>query len=216
MKKKIYKIATILTLALALCACSKEEKADNDTTEIASTEEPTIKYSLGDTVSTDIMEFTLDNAEFSFYASSVNDETYATPVEKTSGIFQTNKGHTFVCMKFQIKNTDRGGINIGDVGENHFNPYIVYKGEKHDIKGFDLNFEDGVAFTFRWSLCGSSYNNMKKFESSNILMDSEEKLAIQTLGQINTEPNALTDGFEFVIELENSAGEIETFTYVID
>lgn len=174
------------------------------------------KYNLNDTVSTDIIDFKLVNAEFSYYASSMNDDTYCKPVENTNGIFSTNKGHAFVCMTFEITNTDRASISIADYFGFPLSFDVIYNNEHFDIRAFDLNNADGRNYlSLQYALIGNS-DKLIKSDSHNKILGAGETLIIQTLGQINTEPSNLTDNFEMLIRLLNSKGETEEFIYTIE
>ena len=122
--KKIVVSLLCATMVFTLCSCGSEKAASEEvkeeaavveeTKEAAAQDEAATVVELGETISTDILEITVDSAELAFFASSVNDNTYATPVESTNGIFTTNKGHVFVCLKFGVKNTDRAKVSLGD------------------------------------------------------------------------------------------------------
>lgn len=174
------------------------------------------KYNLNDIVSTDIIDFKLVNAEFSYYASSMNDNTYCKPVENTNGIFSTNKGHTFVCMTFIISNKDRASISIADYSDFPLYFDVIYNNEHFDIRAFDLNNADGRNYlSLQYALIGNN-DKLVKSDTNNKILSAGETLIIQTLGQINTEPNNLADNFEMLIRLPNSKGETEEFIYTIE
>lgn len=178
--------------------------------------EEIIKYNLNDTVSTDIIDFKLVNAEFSYYASSINNDTYCKPVENTNGIFVTNKGHTFVCMTFVITNKDRASISIADYSGFPLYFDVIYNNEHFDLRAFDLNNADGRNYlSLQYALIRNS-DKLVKSDSNNKILSAGETLTIQTLGQINTEPSNLTDNFEMLIRLPNSKGETEEFIYTIE
>lgn len=216
--RKIFSVILMSSLCISLVGCGKDSTENNiPTEEVATTQETTTLYNLGDTVSTDIIEFNLESAEFAYYASSVNDKTYARPVEEaTSGIFNTNKGHTFVCMEFSIKNTDRGDLEVFGWSGANMSMKVKLNGEEYTVMDYDLNNVNGSGtMSLRWSYAGADKNKKQRHESSNDIMDAGEIMYVSTLGQINTEPQSLTDPFELSIDILNSKGEYETFIYSI-
>ena len=174
---------------------------------------------MGDTVSTDLVDFTMDKAAFSYYASSVKNNTYTEPIEESSGgIFTTNKGHTFICMTFTMTNNDRSRLDVGGSFAGYKLKWNVdYKEQSYDIREFDLNNKDGRPdFGFVWSAISSDETRWEAYSSSNLIMDAGEKVTVKTLGQVNFEPQNLNDGFEITISLPNSSGGDEYFTYVVN
>ena len=204
------------TMVFTLCSCGSEKAASEEvkeeaavveeTEEAAAQEEAATVVELGETISTDILEITVDSAELAFFASSVNDNTYATPVESTNGIFTTNKGHVFVCLKFGVKN------NFGGIP---FEFYYLTDEVELPLMQFDLNNPDGSGLmNFAFAVIGTDKDSkLTKAGSSNKLVEANEYLYVQTLGIVNTEPQNLTDSFQLKIYLPNSSGEKEVFIY---
>lgn len=242
MKRKVL-ITVVLAISILLAACGSNETKETsnnsgtvenhyfiDGKELTEDEynqyladkeqqpesEEITKYNLNDTISTDIIDFKLVNAEFSYYASSINNDTYCKPAENTNGIFATNKGHTFVCMTFVITNKDRASISIADYSGFPLYFDVIYNNEHFDIRAFDLNNADGRNYlSLQYALIGNS-DKLVKSDTNNKILSAGDTLIIQTLGQINTEPNNLTDNFEMLIRLPNSKGETEEFIYTIE
>lgn len=225
MKKRILSIILCVAMSYSLCACGSE-KSEEDIVSVESSEivedsektemkEEATFVELGDTISTDILEITIDSAELAFFASSVNDNTYATPVENTDGIFRTNKGHVFVCLKFGIKNTDRGRVSIGDNLGIPFEFYYLKDDTELPLMQFDLNNADGMGYMdFTFAAIGNDKDSvLEKAGSSNKIFDANQYMYVQTLGIVNTEPQDLTDSFKLKIYLPNSSGEKEVFIY---
>ena len=226
MKKRILSIILCVAMSYSLCACGSE-KSEEDIVSVESSEivedsektemkEEATFVELGDTISTDILEITIDSAELAFFASSVNDNTYATPVESTNGIFTTNKGHVFVCLKFGVKNTDRAKVSLGDnFGGIPFEFYYLTDEVELPLMQFDLNNPDGSGLmNFAFAVIGTDKDSkLTKAGSSNKLVEANEYLYVQTLGIVNTEPQNLTDSFQLKIYLPNSSGEKEVFIY---
>ncbi len=203
--KKVLALVLALVLVVSLAACGGMRKASKET------------VSLGKTVSTDIVDFTLKNAKLSYFASSRHDKTFADPIDKSNGgIFSSAKGRVLVCMTFSIKNNDRNYIDAGgsfpDWGM-YFK--IVYNGNEYSVNGFDLNEKDGRSgLDFGESEIsyngGSSYT---KNTSGNIIIEEGQTATVKVVGIAKFEPDSLNDAFDLVVNIPNSNDTDEYFTY---
>lgn len=177
----------------------------------------TVKH-FGDTVSTDVIDFTLHSAEFSYYTSSMTNN-YAMPVPNNDVFtFTTNTGRTFVCMTFTIKSKDRGTIDVGGIfGDWTLNFNALYGGEPYEIKGFDLNDKNG-SHGINLAYAAFSYDGGKTFEknvTANTLLRAGKTVTIRTFGVITMDPNDVKDGFDLLINVYNSDGGNDYFIYEI-
>lgn len=89
------------------------ESVTDETTEEAT--ETIIEYELGETVSTDIIDFTLEKAVFTIACENANGEVFLLPVEYESGAnnpFVAPVGETLVAVTFTIRNNNRTSANI--------------------------------------------------------------------------------------------------------
>lgn len=219
-----------LVMALSLCACSGTEAPAETTparseptaavetepveTEPVETEPELPKVNLGDTISTDIWDFTLNDAVLSIYASSTTDGTYAKPVDKESGIYVASVGRNLTCLSFVVKNKDRGHLSIGDGGSGDWSLRtlsIVNGEDEYPIKGFDLNNKDG--FGGLSMDCGTI--NGQKYGSHNYIMDGGQTIIVQIVGIVGVEAENLPDTFYLKVGVPNSSGETEYFEYEI-
>ncbi len=243
--KKVSSVLLVFAMLCGLCACggTTTPTAANESPSAAPSESPAAtpsaapsgeapseedessdvpKLSLGEMASTDIVDFTLDNAVFSIYANPLGSEEYLMPIEETDNtIYSAGVGHTLVILTFTVENKDRSGyISLGDsfFGVWSFNWNVLYHNEEYPIRGFDLNDKDGS-----WSLGmhpaaiidRDTGDMLFKNETDNYLLDAGEEISVRTFGVIGTEPDALTDGFELTVNVPNSSGEYESFTYTI-
>lgn len=177
----------------------------------------TVKH-CGDTVSTDVIDFTLHSAEFSYYTSSMTNN-YAMPVPNNDVFtFTTNTGRTFVCMTFTIKSKDRGTIDVGGIfGDWTLNFNALYGGESYEIKGFDLNDKNG-SHGINLAYAAFSYDGGKTFKeniTANTLLRAGKTVTIRTFGVITVDPKDVKDVFDLKINVLNSDGENEYFIYEI-
>lgn len=201
--KRIIALLLALMMCLSLCGCGEDK---------------TPKLAVGETASTDIVDFTLKDAQFAVYLSPVG-TNFVEPIEDGDTIFTASVGHSFVSMTFTLKNNDRGG-NLRFDGT--FEDWAIdgwsvkYNGEEYNIKDLDLNDANGNS---HHSLSNSAiiHNNgtVEKYGLSTYILDAGAEVTIRTFGMLDVEPENLTDGFELTIQLPNSSGEFESFTYAV-
>ena len=177
---------------------------------------------IGDTVSTDILELSVNSVELSYYAAgaststsdgrTVNVDEACSPLE-SGGFYTANKGRTLVCLDFTLTNTDRSSLNTGD--------YIVSFSVKQNddyaiVRGYDLNNADGSYGLNLWNMPIST--NGKDFitnKTSNIIISAGETDRIKYVGIIGFDAD-LSGSFELVAEIKNSDGAGEKFIYTIE
>ncbi len=117
MKRNKALLSTLfLSIGLTLAACGTAQNASaesNDTTnKNAAASEQQETFSIGDTITTDLMEFTLTRIEFgavlknaTFSTGQKPDEEYLLPLEKESSStdFVADSGNTFLTYSYTIK-----------------------------------------------------------------------------------------------------------------
>ena len=142
--KKALSLILALVMCLSLCACG----GNNDTTvptepKTVPTEPPTVKVNLGETVSTDIAEFTLLDSSFTYYATSLS-TNYVAPVDEPD-YFTASVGHCLVSVTFKITNKDRGGSLSFAGGAGNWKPNwtVSYNGADYSVKGYSLSSNSG-------------------------------------------------------------------------
>lgn len=175
----------------------------------------------GDTVSTDIMELTINEAALAFYATgastssdgkTANVEEANAPAE-SGGLYTAAKGRCLTCIDFTMKNTDRGSMNTSDY-VLHFS---AVQGEKYgNVNGYDLNMEDGTYGLNLWNAPiaydgGDFYTN----DTSNDIIDAGQSARIKYVGIAGFEAD-LDAPFDLIVYLKNSSGETETFIFTIE
>ena len=205
MKKNIASCLMIIML-LFLCSCggTLNGNISNET-----------KYKVGEMVSTDIIDFTLNSAEFALYAKGIETE-YMQPTTDPQPLFVASTGHSFIAMTFTINNKDRGTLNVCDT----FNGWKMkmtakYNGNEYSLYGFDLNFKNND-MTLTWSaISRDGGTKFERYNSSNYLLHTGDTITVRTIGVIDIEPEKLTDPFELTIDVLNSEGNTESFTYTI-
>ena len=204
--KKLLALVLAVVLCLALTACGKEKDPE------------IVKTALKETVSTDTVDFTLEDCQLTYYVSN-NSATYVEPTEKANTMFASKKGTCYVSMTVTVTNNDRGG-SLGFCGNfNSWNPAewnVKYNGETYEMYGFDLNNENAksINLTYGALLNKESGKVIQKVGSNNKLISAGETFTIRMFGIIKTEPESLKDGFDLEIKVPSSEG-YQTFTYVI-
>lgn len=207
--KKI--IVLLLTIIMCFCLGACDVLKDSNAKK---------QISLGDTASTDLAEFTLENAEFTYYVDNTIDDNEYKPIEDTDTIYAASKGNCLVALTFTVKNNDRAGSisYCGSFAEWEPGWQVRYNKKTYVVKSFDLNKNDGCS---PMSLDHSVVINLKTDEvierhgSVNYLIDAGEAVTFRTFGIINTEPENLTDEFDFIIQVPTASGDYEQFTYSI-
>lgn len=203
MKKILFSMMCVITVFL-LGACSSGTQGE--------------KYELGDTVSTDIVDFKLEKAQFTTACENVVGDYYLLPreydpSEDTDNPFVAPVGKTLVALSFTIKNNDRTIIDIAGYSKDWVLSWRVkYKEKKYYLeenydKSRDLDFDE--AYIKRddgtWTIS----------TSHNILLNPSETLAARTYGIIDTEVEDFNDPFEIIVNVKSSKGE-EEFTFTVN
>lgn len=109
--KKLVPIILSLAMLFSLCSCGGgASKHQEETAE---------RYEIGDTVSTDIFEFTLDAAALTIALNCSYDDNYFTPkgysAQSDSGNpFVAPVGHTYAAFTYTVKCLDRSDNEFHD------------------------------------------------------------------------------------------------------
>lgn len=202
----------------SLAACgSSGDSADGSSQEAESSSAAAL--SLGETASTDIVDVTLTECNLAIFASAVSDASFLRPAEESS-IYGASVGHSLVIPTFTLTNKDRSGsISVADSFDWPLAWSVSYDGNEYPIMSFDLNSNDGGTRGIRLSpaaIINSETGDMiEKNDSSNYLLSAGETVSFRTIGILNMEPASWDDGFDLIIDIPNSSGEYESFTYSI-
>lgn len=229
--KKLFALMLAAALALSLAACGGGGAEDTNTSgagngDTTSTdtpsgggeddsapteEEPQEKveyYKIGDTVSTDIIEFTLDEAELAIALSNTVDENYFLPKEYDPQRDAKNplvaaKGHTYATFSYTICNLDRTNYN-GKL------PFVTA-----EYKDTTSNKQvDGAEYKGdTWITTGN--NPTSPVYSWRFVLDVGIERSFRSFIDIPVEADDLTDGFLLNIELPISDGTTSIYTYKI-
>lgn len=181
-----------------------------------------IANTVGETVSTDIMEVTVKKAALGYYANGASTSTSTgitanvneacEPSE--SGFYESSKGRCLLCIDFVIKNTDRGNINTSDYIINF---HVNQNGKSAIVRGYDLNSKDGT-YGLNLSRMPISIDggDFKTNDTDNKIIDAGQSMEIKYVGVVGFEPDDLSAPFEVVVDMKNSNGESEKYIYTIE
>ena len=140
--------------------------------------------------------------------------------DSADGSNQEAESHSLVIPTFTLTNKDRSGsISVADSFDWPLAWSVSYDGNEYPIMSFDLNSNDGGTRGIRLSpaaIINSETGDMiEKNDSSNYLLSAGETVSFRTIGILNMEPTSWDDGFDLIIDIPNSSGEYESFTYSI-
>ena len=212
----------VLLMIFSMPACGKK---DADTGK--QPDEEISYYQLGETISSDIFDFTLNDAVLAYYASASHDSTYATPLESSDGgIFAAAKGHSLLLLTVTVKNTDRAGsISFGsDLGGNPgrdswpLHITAKYNDNMYDVHSFDLSSKDGY-YGFNLQFSAESKDGGQSFSvhtSGNALLHAGENRAYRIVGVVPFEPESLNDPFELIFKVYDANGNPSLCSYKIE
>lgn len=185
-------------------------------------------YSLGDTVSTDILSFQLISSEFTYALDSAGNPKEYNEQEDKNNTRVASKGHTLVAFTFLVENKDRTEIYIGDEERlgNKKNTCIFASVEYNNEHYGDVYNANETVF----QIDSKNKNNTKfvktskdmvNWESDNIFngtivkIEANAKQYVRAYIDIPVEVNSLDDTVKLAIYLHNSEDKKETFTFSI-
>ena len=183
--KRFIAIISILAMTILLAGCGGSSAET---------------YSLGETVSTDTMEFTLHNAQLSYYADSMCE-----PAEN-EGAYASSKGSVLVCLDFELKNTDRVDYDTRFFTANRF---TLQQGKN------TVGLSDDDKFYFGKPVYSEIKGKWEANDAMNILMDPDSTVHVKYVATANFEPEDLNAPFTISVNLNSSEGS-EDFTYAIE
>lgn len=219
--KKMVPLILATVLMLSLSACGKGGNIASDSGEVttggSNSGADTQYYNVGETVSTDIVDFTLNDCDLSIYASATADKGFLQPVEEET-MFGAKVGTSLIIPSFTIINKDRSGnIEIKDQGSDlNLNWTVLYNGEEYKVTQYDLNFDGmfGMDLFPAAIIDPDSGDMIEENDTNNYLLDAGETISFRTIGIIGVEPETLNDEFILTISLPSSSGK-ESFTYLV-
>ncbi len=172
-----------------------------------------------ETVSTDIVDFTLEHCKLTYYVSNVSD-TYVAATDTPNSLFSAKVGTCYVSMTVTITNKDRGGYLDFGGGFSAWDPAdwsVIYNDEKYQMHGFDLNFSNlnSISLSYGAIVNKETGKVITKVGTSNDLIDAGDTVTYRFFGIIKVDPESLNDGFELNVKVPNSERKYEDFKYIV-
>lgn len=222
--KKLAALLLTAALALSLAACDDGSESSSPGAPSADT------YKLGDTVSTDIFEFTLDTAELAIALDNGKrdldgniKDTYMMPKEydasnDSNNPFVASKGHTFVSITYTVSNLDRAFVNFNDAEEHLFS--IEYNGTKYTpdiVNGLYRVYSESYLMDDSGTIETIEPNVWHEFDLNyySVGLEVGDTETRRFYVDIPTDVESLTDDFSVIISIPNSDGTKTEFTYLI-
>ena len=222
--KRSLSLIFALMMCLSLCACGsgnngEENNATNapETTEATKPEIPTSQ--IKETVSTDIVDFTLEHSKLTYYVSN-SSSNYVEATDEANSLFAAKVGTCYVSMTITITNKDRGGsLNFcgGFSAWDAADWSVTYNGKEYEMYGFDLNMDnyDDISLSYGAIVNKETGKVIDKVGSGNKLISAGETITLRFFGIIKLDPESLNDGFELNVKVPNSKGVQENFKYIV-
>jgi hypothetical protein len=203
--KKIIALILVSLLCFSVASCAN---SGSDST----------CYKLGDTVSTDIFEFTLNAAEFTLALNNIHGDDFYTPKEYDPQDDGDNPyvapiGHTYVAFSYTVTNLNRASsefhngsfatVKYNKKKYNNMEDGAFYQYEKEQVADVNGNLETRGA--------GEWYSN----PASNLFLLTGEKETRRAFIDIDTEITNMSEDIEITFKIPNSEGKKEAFTYLV-
>ncbi len=206
--KKIIALVLITVLCFSFVACG-------NTSAVKTNSE---FYKLGDTVSTDIFEFTLNSAEFTVALNNVNDDNRYTPKEYDANVDAKNPyvapiGHTYTAFSYTVTNLNRASSKF------HSGSFatVKYDGKKYS------SLEEGAYFLYADKLIQDTNGNIRTEKAgewynnsvTGVLLMTGAKETRRSRIDMAVEIKDLTEDVEITFSIPNSDGTNTAFTYLV-
>ncbi len=224
--KKILILLLTGVMVLSLAACGEKSgtsaSTGSDTNTPSSTTQPEAKR-LGDSIETDILRITLDNAQFaiklnSSYSDSdprqLSDDYFTAeeydPVNDVNSLYVAPKGHTYVAIEYTVECLDRsavyfdGGTNYDENDHYYLSGITVeYAGEKYSTVNRPHINSPVYETNYGCHKDADSSLWLRDF-SSTILVSAGEKSQYRGYIDIPVDVDDLDDDFALIFTLPSS------------
>lgn len=209
-KKIIIPVIIIAIVVIAIIGIILIQNKNNGETKEVVKEET--YYKIGDTVSTDIAEFTLNSSELTIALSNHNDDTYYMPKEYNAKVdamnpYVADTGHTFAYVDYTLSAIDRSDLNI----DNGSLFQVTYNNQK-----YNGNLKIGLEKIESSNFQNKQIGKWIKYNASNMLISKGGKTQYRGYIDINTDIKNLKEKYYIICKIPNSQGTRTTFTYVIN
>ena len=226
MKKRLT-LTLALALILSLTACGGGKTGDGTNSDTPGGGESSISkdvqeevqyYKVGDTVSTDIFEFTLEDANLALALNNGLDENYFTakeydPEKDAKNPYVAPKGHTYVAFTYTVNNLDRASADFYKGSTIS----VEYDGEKYSGKkdGAYYLHQEGMYLDANGKTQTEKANTWYRKPSINLLLQAGGKETRRAYLDMSVDVGTLKDEFKFIVDVLNADGTTESFVYLI-
>lgn len=213
-------IITLLFLAtcLLLVACGGNSTIHEVEMTPEVTPEPKIPVvQLTETVSTDILDLSIEHSKLSYYIDR-DFPNYGAPTDVPDSLYAAKKGSCLVSVTMKITNTDRSAINFRTtITPSDFT--VTYKDEEYPLYCYHPTQGTQNVGTFHFTACDCVSKESgvieQLYDTDWHFIDPGETHTVRLFGVIKVEPDSLNDGFNLTVRIQNSQGQSEFFTYII-
>ena len=188
-------------------------------------------YGINDTVSSDIIDFTLHRATLAYYADGstsklvstgrvTNADTVYLPIESKSESllpYAANKGRVLICLEFTVKNNDRATLSIGGDWLSR-DLTATYQDKDYRVKSYDLSDIDGDAFGINLEHSIYSKDEGATWFTDSLaayLLDANDSVTLRLVCIAGFEPTSLADTYQLKVDILNSKNESDQFVFEI-
>lgn len=221
MKSRFIKVglfAAVAALAFCLTGCSGSNSSSNGEASQAS---------IGESVETDIVKFTLDRAELAlalenngaatvgYGADGLATDDYFmpkeyNPEEDAKNPFVAAKGHALISMTFTTESLDRSYVELCGWGLYELMT-VTYNGTSYaGESSADESFKSEIR------VMNDDNEGWKGIRTSQIVAKVGEPVSYKVYIDIPVEIEDLSSPFEITVILPTSNGESQPFTYSIN
>lgn len=221
-------------LGIAGCGNNSTNQG-SDTQEEPQGQKEATKYAVGDTVETDLVKLTLDNACFAIalgntyptgcdfmgntaYGSGYSELEYFAPKEYSAeddsdNPFVAPKGCILVYAEMTFENLDRTSLEVDESFDEDF--ATLHYNDSDFIIG--NNKDDSFASdNKRYGIEADAEGNWEALNVSNLLLSASSTATYRAYYCYPVEPESLDEPFELTFKLPNSSGETESFTFAVN
>lgn len=218
--KKVLSLILALVLCLSLCACgdTKPASADNPTAQTTKdTTPPETYYNIGDTVSTNLFNFTLDAATLAIALENTHGDTFGdpkeyNPQEDNKNPYVAPTGRTYAAFTYTVENISRSSEELH--GGNLVK--VIYKDTEYtcSMKDCAVYYYQDNQYYSNGRLYTEEAFTWHANDSGNNLVGAAEKKTCKAYAEFGIETDSLTDAYYLRVSIPSSEGK-EVFTYQI-
>lgn len=217
---------------LGITGCSNTSASQDSSTQETEGEpqEEATKYAVGDTVETDLVKLTLNNACFAIalgnsfpvgcdfkgntaYGRNYSEIEYFEPKEYTAEDDSNNpyvapKGDILVYTEMTIENLDRTFLELDSSSDGDF-AVLQYDGKEYNTHKFGN-------MTKKYGIEADTEGNWKQLGVSNLLLSANSTEIYRAYYCYPVDPDNLDEPFEITFQLPKSDDTTESFTYAVN